>query len=179
MCDGMSLRLSFFEGWWWTSNRCVVVCPARLYHTLPFHQPSDFPFVMSSEILAYGMRAVSCPMFSPLSAIKWAYLPHVSFKFGLNRAIPICANEPQKRGKASEWGVKTWNFRPENIVIWCILCPFQVLELWGPCLRKCCNSLKFCLIDKIYTSRCDRWQLWQFIFWGVYSPHHIYYIYYN
>ena len=28
----------------------------RLHHTLPFHQLPDFPFVMPSEILAYGFH---------------------------------------------------------------------------------------------------------------------------
>ena len=33
-----------------------MCCPARLHHTLPFHQLPDFPFVMTSEILAYGFH---------------------------------------------------------------------------------------------------------------------------
>ena len=38
------------------SGRLLLVCPARLHHTLPLHQSPDFPFVMPAEILAYGFH---------------------------------------------------------------------------------------------------------------------------
>ena len=91
----------------------------------------EFHFLLAAEILAYGTRAVSWPMFSPLSVTKWPSYHTIPSKFASNREILFCANEPQKWKKASELGVKTWNLRPKSIVIWCILCPFQALELWS------------------------------------------------
>ena len=113
----------------------------RLRESWLTFEGKEFHFFMPAEILAYGTRAVSWPMFSPLSVTKWPSYHTIPSKFASNREILFCANEPQKRENASELGVKTWNLRPASIAIWCILCPSQALEPWGPCLRKCCNSL--------------------------------------
>ena len=67
----------------------------------------EFHFLLAAEILAYGTRAVSWPMFSPLSVTKWPTYHTIPSKFASNRAIPIFANEPKKREKASDLGVKT------------------------------------------------------------------------
>ena len=67
----------------------------------------EFFFVMPAEILAYGTRAVSWHMLSPLSVTKWPTYHTIPSQFASNRAIPIFANEPKKREKASELGVKT------------------------------------------------------------------------
>ena len=67
----------------------------------------EFHFFMPAEILAYGTRAVSWPMFSPLSVTKWPTYHTIPPKFASNREILFCANEPKKREKASKLGVKT------------------------------------------------------------------------
>ena len=67
----------------------------------------EFPFFMPAEIVAYGTRAVSWPMFWPVSVTKWPTYHTIPSKFASNREILFCANEPQKREKASELGVKT------------------------------------------------------------------------
>ena len=92
---------------------------------------NEFSFLLPAEIVAYGTRAVSWHMFSPLSVTKWPTYHTIPSKFASNREILFCPNEPKKRKKASELGVKTWNLRPLSIVIWCILCPLQALELWS------------------------------------------------
>ena len=74
----------------------------------------EFHFLLAAEILAYGTRAVSWLMFSPLSVTKWPTYHTIPSKFASNREILFCANEPKKREKASKWGVKTWNLRPES-----------------------------------------------------------------
>ena len=67
----------------------------------------EFHFILPAEIVAYGTRAVSWHMFSPLSVTKWPSYHTIPSKFASNREILFCANEPQKREKASELGVKT------------------------------------------------------------------------
>ena len=67
----------------------------------------EFHFLLAAEIVAYGTRAVSWLMFSPLSVTKWPSYHTIPSKFASNREILFCANEPQKREKASELGVKT------------------------------------------------------------------------
>ena len=62
----------------------------------------EFHFLLAAEIVAYGTRAVIWLMFSPLSVTKWPSYHTIPSKFASNRAIPICANEPKKREKASE-----------------------------------------------------------------------------
>ena len=67
----------------------------------------EFHFILPAEILAYGTRAVSWLMFSPHSVTKWPTYHTNPSKFASNREILFCANEPKKRKKASELGVKT------------------------------------------------------------------------
>ena len=67
----------------------------------------EFHFLLAAEIVAYGTRAVSWPMFSPLSVTKWPSYHTIPSKFASNREILFCPNEPKKRKKASELGVKT------------------------------------------------------------------------
>ena len=47
-------------------------------------------------------RAVSWPMFSPLSVTKWPTYHTNPSKFASNREILFCANEPKKRENASK-----------------------------------------------------------------------------
>ena len=58
----------------------------------------EFPFLLPDEIVAYGTRAVSWPMFLPLSVTKWPTYHTIPFKFASNRENLFCANEP-KNGK--------------------------------------------------------------------------------
>ena len=67
----------------------------------------EFHFILPAEIVAYGTRAVSWLMFSPHSVTKWPSYHTIPSQFASNREILFCANEPQKREKASELGVKT------------------------------------------------------------------------
>ena len=57
-----------------------VLC-LRLHHTLPFHQSSDFPFVMTAEILAYGFHESRqlAHVFATFSH-EMAILSHKSFQ---------------------------------------------------------------------------------------------------
>ena len=67
----------------------------------------EFHFLLPAEIVAYGTRAVSWPMFLPVSVTKWPSYHTIPSKFASNREILFCANEPKKREKASKLGVKT------------------------------------------------------------------------
>ena len=67
----------------------------------------EFLFLLPAEIVAYDTRAVSWPMFLPISVTKWPTYHTIPSKFASNREILFCANEPQKREKASKLGVKT------------------------------------------------------------------------
>ena len=107
---------------------CACVFITRCHSTSFLISPSSCP---RKSLHMASTRAVSWPLFPPLSVTKWPTYHTNPSKFASNREILFCANEPQKRENASEWGVKTWNFRPLSIVIWCILCPFQALELWS------------------------------------------------
>ena len=113
----------------------------RLRESWQTFEGKEFHFILPAEIVAYGTRAVSWPMFSPLSVTKWPSYHTIPSKFASNREILFCANEPKKREKASEWGEKTWNLRPLSIEIWYILCPFQALE---PCSHVSDNIVTHC-----------------------------------
>ena len=53
----------------------------RLHHTLPFHQSPDFPFVMTSEILAYGFHeSRQLALVSAYFSHEMAILSHNSFQ---------------------------------------------------------------------------------------------------
>ena len=74
----------------------------RLRESWLSFEGKEFHFILPAEILAYGTRAVSWLMFSPLSVTKWPTYHTIPSKFASNREILFCTNEPQKRKKASE-----------------------------------------------------------------------------
>ena len=83
---------------------CPCVFITRCHSTSLLISPSSCP---RKSLHMASTRAVSWPMFSPLSVTKWPSYHTIPSKFASNREILFCANEPQKRENASELGVKT------------------------------------------------------------------------
>ena len=71
----------------------------RCHSTSLLISPSSCP---RKSLHIASTRAVSWLMFSPLSVTKWPSYHTIPFKFASNREILFCANEPQKREKASK-----------------------------------------------------------------------------
>ena len=101
----------------------------------------EFHYFMPAEILAYGTRAVSWPMFSPLSVTKWPSYHTIPSKFASNREILFCANEPKKTEKNIGNGGENMNFEAFEHSNLMHLVPFSSVEAVEPCLRQYCNLL--------------------------------------
>ena len=83
---------------------CACVLITRCHSTSFLISPSSCP---RKSLHMASTRAVSWLMFSPLSVTKWPSYHTIPSKFASNREILFCPNEPKKRKKASELGVKT------------------------------------------------------------------------
>ena len=101
----------------------------------------EFHFLLAAEIVAYDTRAVSWPMFSPLSVTKWPTYHTFPSKFASNREILFCANEPKKTGKSIEIGGEYMNFEAFEHSNLMHFVPFSSVGAMEPCLRPYCNLL--------------------------------------